>query len=298
MGTIIKSTAVVTDNGFSAIENAKQASLFCLEKAGVPANEVGLFINTGVYRDDNIIEPSIASLIQKKLGMGLDLSADNPDQTTLSFDVMNGACGFLNAANIADSFIRNGTVRYALIVCGDAHPSQTQHADFPYMAVGAAALLQFSSDENKGFQGFGYASNNNHESSNAYSNGDVLKFGNDGRKMIACQFHDNHLQAYGELSVSLINQYLNDHQSPPIDFLLGSDPAPGFCTQVCENSNLAQQNTRAVELFKLLQGDAHTATPIASFDQLQKEVTDLNNRSVLFSSVGSGDASVCALYRC
>ncbi|AUM12800.1 beta-ketoacyl-[acyl-carrier-protein] synthase family protein [Ketobacter alkanivorans] len=296
MGTIIKSAAVITDNGFSAIKNATQASIKCLESAGISPDEVGLLINAGVCRDDNIMEPSIASLIQKDLSMGLDLSAENPDQSTLSFDVVNGACGFLNAVNIADSFLKNRTVRYALVVCGDAHPSRTDHAEFPYVAVGAAALLQLGADD-KGFQGFGYISNDNHTPSSVSTFGRVLDFGDQGRNKINWEFDDNHLQTFGALNIELINQYLDDHQSPQIDFLLGSDLAPGFSTQVCEQSQLAQQNTRAMELFKLLQGDAHSATSIAAYDQLQNEITDLSGRTALFSAVGSGDASVCALYR-
>ena len=58
MGTIIKSAAVITDNGFSAIKNATQASIKCLESAGINPNEVGLLINAGVCRDDNIMTPA------------------------------------------------------------------------------------------------------------------------------------------------------------------------------------------------------------------------------------------------
>ena len=171
----------VTDNGFSAIANATQAGLSCLEQAGLQPNDIGLLINAGVYRDHNIMEPSIASLIQKELNMGLDFQADAPQHATFSFDVVNGACSFLNAVTIADSFLRNGSVKYVLIVCGDSHPSQTDHPEFPYVAVGAAALLSLSEDASKGFQHFAYLSNDCDQLSSIGAYGDMEQFGNQGR---------------------------------------------------------------------------------------------------------------------
>lgn len=296
MGTIIKNTAIITDNGFSAIANATRAGLECLEGAGVSPDDVGLLINAGIFRDDNIMEPSIASLIQKELRMGLDFDANKPSQSTFSFDVVNGACGFLNAVNVADSFLKNGNVQYALILCGDAHPSKTDHPEFPYKAVGAAALLQFSPEANKGFQQFSYRSNCHDQVSSTSTYGDMIAFGDKGRGSVLFTFHNQYLNQFRQLNVELINSFLTEHSNPNIDFLLGSDPEPGFNNSVCQESSLANQATRALDLFNQFEGDIHTAAPIAGFHQLRQEMHNGNQQSLLFSSVGSGDASACALY--
>lgn len=298
MATIIKSTAVVSDNGFSAIKNAVQAGLLCLERTDIPPQDVGLLINAGVYRDDNIMEPSIASLIQKELNMGLDFNAAAPHQSTLSFDVVNGACGFLNACAVADSFLKNGTVRYALIVCGDAHSSCTEHPEFPYVAVGAAALLEYSTKPEVGFQSFFYNSSNNDTESNATTYGDLATFGDQGRSGGSFILSDTRVEQFRTLNINLINTVLNKNPNAKVDFVLGSDIESGFCNSICEQSQLAQQHTRAIDLHKLHQGDVHTAAPIAAFDQLLKEVRDLSGRTLMFSCVGSGDAAACALYKC
>lgn len=296
MGTIIKNTAIITDNGYSAIANATRAGIECLEGAGVDPGKVGLLINAGIFRDDNIMEPSIASLIQKELKMGLDFDPEQPNQSTFSFDVVNGACGFLNAVNVADSFLKNGNVQYALILCGDAHPSKTNHPEFPYKAVGAAALLKFSADANKGFQRFSYRSNGHDQVSSISAYGDMVAFGDQGRKRATLVFQNQYLNQFRQLNIELINTFLAEHNHPNIDFLVGSDPEPGFCTSVCQESSLSNQTTRALKLFNQFDGDVHTAAPIAGFHHLRKEIDSGTPQSLLFSSVGSGDASACALY--
>jgi 3-oxoacyl-[acyl-carrier-protein] synthase III len=298
MGTIIQTTAIVEKNGFSAIANAAQAGKICLQQAGIQASEVGLLINAGVYRDENIMEPSIASLIQRELNMGLDFAPDNPKSSTFSFDVLNGACSFLNAATIADAFLKNGSVQYALIVSGDSHPSKTQHADFPYVVIGSAALLRFCCDETRGFTGFSYLSDDHDKPSSMTTFGNLADFGNQGRSTVTLDFDQDHTEHYHDLSVTLINQFLAQQNQPKVDFLLGSDVACGFSKKVCESSDLNKQNTRAVNLFTLFNGDVHTAAPIAAFNQLEKELqTQKPEQTVLFSSVGSGNASACALYQ-
>lgn len=297
MATLIKSTAVIADNGYSAIKNATQAGLACLEKSGVPANEVGLLINTGVYRDDNIMEPSIASLIQKDLSMGLDFNGDAPHLATLSFDVVNGACGFLNAVTVADSFLKNGTVRYALIICGDAHPSRTDHPEFPYVAVGAAALLHFDPNTEQGFQSFAYTSNDNELPSNANTYGNLENFADQGRSAGNYILGENRSVQFHALNLSLINSALERWNKPEVDFLLGSDIEAGYCNSICEHSQLSHQNTRAIDIYNLYKGDVHSAAPIAAFDQLLKEIPSPGGNKILFSCIGSGDASACALYQ-
>ena len=70
MGVIIKETAI-SNNGYitSSIEHAVVASEACIKRAGIDRNDIDLIINIGLYREENISEPAMAPLIQKRLGI-------------------------------------------------------------------------------------------------------------------------------------------------------------------------------------------------------------------------------------
>lgn len=135
MGIIIESTGLG--------KNAVLAAQNCLQKTTLPIEEIGLFINAGVYREDNIVEPAISALIQKELGLNLDYVKDNTGKSTFSFDLMNGACGVLNAIQVAQACLQSSSIKKALIVCGNNNPR--------YACLGAAMLLGISDNPNKGF---------------------------------------------------------------------------------------------------------------------------------------------------
>lgn len=135
MSVVIESTGLGQD--------AVAAAQNCFQKINSPIEDVGLLINAGVYREDNIVEPAISALIQKKLGLNLDYVKDNSGKSTFSFDLMNGACGVLNAIQVAQACLQSGSTKKALIVCANHHPR--------YARLGAAMLLGLSEDPNRGF---------------------------------------------------------------------------------------------------------------------------------------------------
>ena len=51
--------------GTGAIKLADDAAQACLAAAGRGADEIDFLINAGVYRDNNIGEPAVASIIQE-----------------------------------------------------------------------------------------------------------------------------------------------------------------------------------------------------------------------------------------
>ena len=124
-------------------KNAVEAAQTCLEKIKQPIENIGLLINAGVYRKDNIVEPAISALFQKELGLNLDYIKDDTGKSTLSFDLMNGACGVINAIQVAQACLQTNSVKKALIICGNTNPR--------YAQIGAALLLGLSDDPKKGF---------------------------------------------------------------------------------------------------------------------------------------------------
>jgi len=139
-----------------AIQHAVAAAKACVVKAGIDMQEVDYLINTGVYRDHNIVEPSIASLVQKGIGLNLDYIKYPVTRAALSFDLMNGNSGVINAFQVADSLLVTGRARYVLITSSDAHPSREVGAEFPFASMGGAILL--TSSETPGFVGFAFES--------------------------------------------------------------------------------------------------------------------------------------------
>ncbi|MFI9504442.1 hypothetical protein [Nocardia sp. NPDC052566] len=142
MATSIVAAATNSDpDTGSYFELAARAARTCLERAGVSPDEVGMLINTGVFRDDNLSEPAVSALIQKRIGIGLEYRPGRVP--AFSFDLMHGATGLLHAITTAGCFLATGEVEYALLVAGDIHPSkQRQVAGFPYTPGGAALLLE------------------------------------------------------------------------------------------------------------------------------------------------------------
>jgi len=148
MGTIIDH-ATVSQAGWrsrhSALRIAVAAARACLDEAGCPPNDLDLLVNAGLYRDGNLGEPALASMIQEDVGA-------NPEDPhagahgTFSFDVANGVCGPLTALQVADGFLRSGSIRRALVVASDADPARGMTRDFPFAGAGGALLCSWTED--------------------------------------------------------------------------------------------------------------------------------------------------------
>jgi 3-oxoacyl-[acyl-carrier-protein] synthase-3 len=141
MATTIIAAATNADlDTESYFDLAARAATSCLDQSGITADQVGMLINAGVFRDHNISEPAVSALIQKRVGIGLEYRPGRVP--AFSFDLMNGATGLLHAISTADCFLATGEMEYALLVAGDTHPSMARHVDgFPYSASAAALLL-------------------------------------------------------------------------------------------------------------------------------------------------------------
>ena len=102
MNAVIQATAVVVDRSIrSSIGLAAAAGTQCIERAGIAVDDVDLLINVGVYRDNNMVEPAMAALIQKQIGINLDYVKSPSRKAAFGVDLMNGACGVLNAMQVA-----------------------------------------------------------------------------------------------------------------------------------------------------------------------------------------------------
>lgn len=144
MGTCIEAVATSCERGRvrgrGALHVTDTAATTCLRRAGREARELDLLINAGLYKDVNTAEPALATIIQEDLGA-------NPaprfaqGHGTFAFDVLNGGCGVLTAAQLLNTFVSHGTARAGLIVAGDVDPSPRTSRNFPFSPAGGAMLI-------------------------------------------------------------------------------------------------------------------------------------------------------------
>lgn len=79
-----------------------------LEKSGLRAEQVELFIHAAVCRD--MLEPATASFAHRKIGL---------PATAQIFDLSNACLGWLNALTVAAGLIESGQIKCALICSGE-----------------------------------------------------------------------------------------------------------------------------------------------------------------------------------
>ncbi|ORV58912.1 non-ribosomal peptide synthetase [Mycobacterium europaeum] len=136
----------------SSIRLAAQAAADCLDRSGLDRSALDLIIHTGVYRDDFLSEPAIASLVAGELGVNGEVqSPDGPK--TLAFDVVNGAVGFLNACQVAAAMMAAGKAEHAMVVASEIE-NNAPGSGYPrngFSQTGSAVLLSPS----RGAEGFG-----------------------------------------------------------------------------------------------------------------------------------------------
>ncbi len=131
----------------SLVRLAARAARRVLKRAGHAYSDVDLVVNVGIYRDGNVCEPALASLIQREMGGPARRAA------TFSFDLNNGACGLINALGVVDSFVRSGSIQRALIVAADVDPAPRRSRGYGFDPVGVAVLVAAGGEE-RGFEAF------------------------------------------------------------------------------------------------------------------------------------------------
>jgi 3-oxoacyl-[acyl-carrier-protein] synthase-3 len=97
-------TRYVAGEGETTATLARDAALKALEHAGVDANDVGLIVLATATPDQTF--PSSATKVQAMLGI----------DDCIAFDVHAVCTGFLYALSVADSMLRSGAAKTALVI--------------------------------------------------------------------------------------------------------------------------------------------------------------------------------------
>jgi len=294
MGTIIKATGISTDQSInSSIAHAYNAAEDCITKAAVDKNEIDIIINTGIFRDFNLFEPSVAILIQKKLGIS---SGYSEKKHTLSFDLMNGACGLLYASQAIDTIFRNSDMRKALIVSSDSHPSNRKVDEFPYSHAGAAMLLEWDEDKDKGFRDFQFRTGEK-EFKGVESYMDTRANGANGRESMSVHVDDNYSDRLISFTVESIMKYIESAGLKNKDMetikLLTTQPTEDFNKAVTESIGIKENP--ADNIFRKY-GDAHSSSLNIAYHEAYNNGMIKENDKIILSASSAGLTAGTVLY--
>jgi 3-oxoacyl-[acyl-carrier-protein] synthase-3 len=266
----------------------------CINAAGIEGAGIDLLVNVGVYRDDNINEPAIASLIQQKLGINLDSSNGQSGSSTFSFDLMNGACGLLYAAFVADALMQSNSVKTALIVSSDAHPSQKPDGVFPYHPAGGAILLQKAPQVGPGLRKIHFrTTDDGFRGIESYC--DVSASGLFSRHDVTVMRRKDYiprLRAFVDESImTLVNDGSLDPQK--LDLVISSQPGPGFAAGIAEAIGMPADT--AVDTYGTY-GDTHTSALAIGYQKAMEAGLIKDGTRILLIGAGAGLTVACAEY--
>lgn len=299
MGVIIQAVAVSQDSAVrGSIAHAARAGRDCVSRAGVALQDIGMLINTGVYRDDNLVEPAMAALIQREIGFGLDFTVRPGEAFVISFDLMNGACGLLNATQVAGAFLKAGGMRHVLLVTSDAHPGGHADPEFPFARLGGAMLLSSSDDEAQGFGPLSVRGSmpTGPEPETPPGVAGFVRLGPLARGKITVTREPGYETRLGTFAAEMVHAHIDRHRLDVRDTLLiTSQPTPDFGEALAVRLGLRpEQALRLAEG----EGEPHSAALALGFHQATERGLLHAGKSVLFVAAGAGLSCACAAYRC
>ncbi|KMO93557.1 beta-ketoacyl-[acyl-carrier-protein] synthase family protein [Streptomyces roseus] len=279
MGMVIAAARTTTHHGTgpaSAVELASRAARACLARAQVSPSSVGVLINVGVYRESNTFEPALAALVQKEVGVNLDYTADPAPASGFSFDLMNGACGVLNAVQLAQSLLDTAGAERVLITAADVHPGgdARRDPDYPYADLGGALLLQRSAAPGAGFGPVSSYAGDGPSDTEGYL--DTAATGGDGRSRITVRRTEGHGARRAALAAACTAGYAREH-GIDLDRTLVVGPGAG---------------ERARD-----EGEPHTAAPILGYLRAVAAPRPRGRDRLLLVAAGAGPSAACVSYR-
>ena len=283
--------------GRGALHLSDVAAERCLAHGQHDASEIEILINAGIYRDHNVVEPALASIIQEDLGANLGHPPRLGHHGTFSFDLVNGGCGVLSALQLVDGFVGPGTAKLGLVVAGDADPSPRTSHGFPFSPAGGALLLRHV-DGDLGFGAFELrtfpADAALFESTLRWQPpaGFLRRGHNVVEVTAAASFGARCIEHAIDVATAVLAKA--GLHGADVDLLIASQYPAGFADAVARGLGLPEGCAPHVrpELAR-----AHTAGPIAALEAAIDDGRFARARHTLFVTAGAGITIGAALYR-
>ena len=134
------------------VKLAARAVRRALDASHAPANQPGLLVYSGVYREAFISEPALATMVAKELGIK-GSRVDRVALPFLAFDLMNGPPGVLMACQVAGRMLlsRDGV---AVVAASEFNETPVDGQPPLGLASAGSALVLKRSSDRAGFRSF------------------------------------------------------------------------------------------------------------------------------------------------
>ena len=304
MGTRIESVVARRARGGpfapGALRLSDMAARACLDGAHHRAEDLDLLINAGLYKDKNMAEPALASIIQEDIGANPGHPPRHDRHGTFSFDILNGGCGALTGLYLVDAFVGPGAARLGMVVAADADPSPRTSRGFRFPPVGGAVLLGHSGN-GEGFTRFEFHTFPEHaglfEVRVQFEPGTGEdRVGHRGHSVLEVHEDPTYAARCVERATEVTGAFLERValRAGDVDLLIASPYPRRFAADLALAIGVAPD--RALEPSPELTC-AHTAGPIAALATAQDSGRFTSARNVLFVTAGAGITIAVALYR-
>jgi 3-oxoacyl-[acyl-carrier-protein] synthase-3 len=269
----------------------------CIRQAGQRSSDVDLLINVGVYRERGLGEPALAALIQEdtKLNPG-DVAAHG--HGTFSFDLDNGGCGVLTAADVIRGLLSSGTIEAGLVTASDSAPGPLHVRDLPFPEAGGALLL----GRDDAAVGLGHVRLDTFPEFSELAQGywewqgrkPVIGRRAGSNRLVVCQ-DDGFAPRAAECAAASAGALLLDEgvDVGEIDLLIAT---PGDLVADACADLLGIDHDRTLHRGEQI-GRFHTAQPIAAIELARRSGAWSDARTILLVSAGSGITVASAIYR-
>ena len=299
MGSVIEAVGLGRPAGRgpqSSVRLATRAARAGLARAGWAAADLDVLVNTGVYRDRNIVEPAMAPFIQHRLGANLGVGDDEAGRSTFSFDLANGACGLLQALQVVDGMLASGRARRALVVTSDVDPRPGVSEGLAFDPLGAAVLVR-RGGEGEGFRGFDFESFPKH--SHLFDS--AIRFVPEGEgprgpaNRVLSRFDADYLEKCVECAHALVRRFLGGLGlvMADLDLVAPSQFPAGFPRAFARRAGLEPE-----QLAEAAPGHGvpYTAGPVAALEACAARPRTVRAGCTLFVAAGAGIDVGVALY--
>jgi len=273
---------------------AKKTALDCLNLANIRPGDIELLIYAGIYRDDHIGEPSIASLVQKDIGANPNLYP--LEERTFSFDLNAGGCGMVNAMQLIEGFISSGKISRGMIITGDSEPVRglSESYNFRYSA---SAVILGKSGQGAGFQKVKtYSYPQYQDTFRSY----ITRKRKNGRlrnnNILVVEQVESYLKRCAECCHDALNNFLIETglKMTDIDLIIPSQSPLGI---VPELENLMGKPELSLEVSLGRKEELHTSGPAFALNEVWKNGQFQKASNVLFLTVGAGIGVAVAWYQ-
>ncbi|HSD88933.1 MAG TPA: 3-oxoacyl-[acyl-carrier-protein] synthase III C-terminal domain-containing protein [Kofleriaceae bacterium] len=301
MGTRIEAAATAHPrtplSRHGALHLTDEAARECLRRTHHQASELDLLVNTGIYKDFNTAEPALASLIQEDIGANPGSPPKYGHHGTFSFDLVNGGCGVITAAQLLSGFVGTGRAQLALIVAGDSDPSMRTSRGFPFEPAGGAILLGHASGD-AGF--YAFRSRTFPEYEHLYEatlhwepSAGLLRR---GRNIVEIHASPELGEVASTCAAEVVTELLASASLQPaeIDLVIASQYPHGFGPDLALHLGIPVDRIPLVDRHL---ARAHTAGPIAALEAAIQSGQFGAAKHTLFVAAGAGLTVAAALYR-